>query len=139
MNDLTPRATSRFPIQGAALMLAALVGGFLLVLSATVAVTADGNEPRSLMNQVTKAPRSGLVADNVRGQVCVYLVKVDKTAENRKSCVSTKQVLTLGKKFEELDAVELTQGVGLFRISRDTRYGVSDGVIFEPINELPAA
>ncbi len=100
-------------------------------------VTADGNEPSSLLEQVTKGQRSGIVADNVRGQVCVYLIKADKTAETRKSCISTKQALNMGKSFEELPAVELKQGVGLFRITRDTRYGVSDGVLFEVIDELP--
>lgn len=119
-------------------LLPLMVVAVLLVAAGFIGrVTADGNDPKNLLGQVTQGPRIGIVADNIGDEVCMFLIKENGVAENRKSCVPRKQALNLGKPFEELPAVELEQGSGLFRITRDTRYGVSDGAIFESIDQLP--
>lgn len=112
-----------------------LMVGIIIGVVATNVVTADGNDPAALLDKVTEGQRYGFPADVVGEEVCFFLIKEDRTAETRKSCIARDQALNLGEPHEELDAVEVKQGSGVFQISRDRRYGVYDGVVLEPVDE----
>lgn len=122
------------PLLRAMSVLAVLVVVFFAGALFDKVVLADGGST-NLLDKVTEGQRYGFPADNVGEEVCFFLIKEDRTSETHKSCVVRDQVLNLGKAHEELGSVNVEQGVGVFRISRDTRYGVSDGVILEPVSQ----
>lgn len=105
-----------------------LVVGLVLGIFITKAVNADG---KSLLEQVSDGPRTGVVVSNVGDEVCLLLLREDGTGDNSKSCTKIDKIFNFGLPSYGQPAVAAPLG-DIYEVHRVKDFGVSDGLVLYP-------
>lgn len=114
-------------------LVASLTVGLVLGIFITNIANADG---KSLEEQVSDGPRTGVVVSNVGDEVCLQLLREDGTADKSKSCTKIHKIFNYAQPSFGQPAIAAPLG-DIYEVHRVKDFGVTDGLVFYPHSGAP--